>query len=200
MDPSDIQLGRAWRHSIAEQTGSVLCWHIFLCLILSSCHVALVYFSREAMNFTVYTLLPSSVWLSQHVLHWLTCKLRTWMVYSNSICSLVSGIEMGIGKTRLSLPHFSMSSSMVFLIYDVPKIVASAKKLQLLSPPHACSLSPIANFHLFANVTLLVTRIVEVLQIAVMGWKFFHVMVPLEDMVKFMDTNMVRIRVLVCQV
>ena len=152
MDPSDIQLGRAWRHSIAEQTGSVLCWHIFLCFILSSCHVSLVYFSREAMNFTVYTLLPSSVWLSQHVLHWLTCKLRTWMVYSNSICSLVSGIEMGIGKTRLSLPHFSMSSSMGFLIYDVPKIVASAKKLQLPSPPHACSLSPIANLHLFANV------------------------------------------------
>ena len=138
MDPSDIQLGRAWRHSIAEQTGSVLCWHIFLCFILSSCHVSLVYFSREAMNFTA---VPSSVWLSQHVLHRLTCKLRTWMVYSNSICSLVSGIEMGIGKTRLSLLHFSMSSSMVFLIYDVPKIVATAKKLQLPSPPHACSLS-----------------------------------------------------------
>ena len=46
----------------------------------------------------------------------------------------------------------------------------------------------------------LVTRIVEVLRIAVMGWKFFHVMVPLEDMMKFMDANMVRIRVLVCQV
>ena len=122
----------------------------FLCFILSSCHVSLVYFSREAMNFTA---VPSSVWLSQHVLHRLTCKLRTWMVYSNSICSLVSGIEMGIGKTRLSLPHSSMSSSMVFLIYDVPKIVASTKKLQLLSPPHACSLSPhTANLHLFANV------------------------------------------------
>ena len=88
----------------------------FLCFILSSCHVSLVYFSREAMNFTA---VPSSVWLSQHVLHRLTCKLRTWMVYSNSICSLVSGIEMGIGKTRLSLPHSSMSSSMVFLNYYI---------------------------------------------------------------------------------
>ena len=46
----------------------------------------------------------------------------------------------------------------------------------------------------------LVTWIVEVLRIAVMGSKFFHVMVPLEDMVKFMDANMVQIRVLVCQV
>ena len=46
----------------------------------------------------------------------------------------------------------------------------------------------------------LVTRIVEVLRIAVMGWNFIHVMVPLEDMEKFMDANMVRIRVLVCQV
>lgn len=143
MDPSDIQLGRAWRHSIAEQTGSVLCWHIFCVLFYHHAMCRWFIFPEKAMNFTVYTLLPSSVWLSQHVLHWLTCKLRTWMVYSNSICSLVSGIEMGIGKTRLSLPHFSMSSSMVFLIYDVPKIVASAKKLQLPSPPHACSLSPI---------------------------------------------------------
>ena len=39
-----------------------------------------------------------------------------------------------------------------------------------------------------------------VLQIAVMGVKFFHVTVPLEDMVEFMDANMVRIGVLVCQV
>ena len=46
----------------------------------------------------------------------------------------------------------------------------------------------------------LVTRIVEVLRIAEMGWKFFHVMIPLEDMVKFMDANMVWIGVLVCQV
>ena len=44
------------------------------------------------------------------------------------------------------------------------------------------------------------TQIVEVLRIAVMGGKFFHVMVSLEDMVKFMDANMVQIRVLVCQV
>ena len=67
-----------------------------------------------------------------------------------AFCSLVSGIEMGIGKTRLSLPHFSMSSSMVFLIYDVPKIVASAKKLQLPSPP--CLLSNPYSKCLFANV------------------------------------------------
>ena len=46
----------------------------------------------------------------------------------------------------------------------------------------------------------LVTRIVEVLRIAVMACRFFHVMVSLEDMVKFMDANMVQIRVLVCQV
>ena len=45
-----------------------------------------------------------------------------------------------------------------------------------------------------------VTRIKEVLRIAVMGVKFFHVMVPLEDMVEFIDANTVRIRVLVCQV
>ena len=37
-------------------------------------------------------------------------------------------------------------------------------------------------------------------RIAVTGEKFFHVMVTLEDMVKFMDANMVQIRVLVCQV
>ena len=49
-------------------------------------------------------------------------------------------------------------------------------------------------------IITLVTWIVEVLRIAVMGWKFFHVMVPLEDMMKFMAANMVRIRVLVCQV
>ena len=50
-------------------------------------------------------------------------------------------------------------------------------------------------------VGTLVTRIVEVWRIdAVMGWKFFHEMVPLEDMVKFMDANMVLIRILVCQV
>ena len=46
----------------------------------------------------------------------------------------------------------------------------------------------------------LVTRIEEVLRIVVMGGKFFHVMVPLEDIVEFMNANMVRIRVLVCQV
>ena len=46
----------------------------------------------------------------------------------------------------------------------------------------------------------LVTRIKEVLQIAVIGVKFFHVTVPLEDMVEFMDANMVRIGVLLCQV
>ena len=46
----------------------------------------------------------------------------------------------------------------------------------------------------------LVTRIEEVLRIAVMGGKFFHVMLPLEDMAEFMDANMVRIRVLVYQV
>ena len=34
------------------------------------------------------------------------------------------------------------------------------------------------------TIGTLVTRIVKVLQIVVMG-KFFHVMVPLEDMVKF---------------
>ena len=50
------------------------------------------------------------------------------------------------------------------------------------------------------NSSTLVTRIVQVLRIAVMGGKFFHVMVPLEDIVEFMDANMVRIRVLVCQV
>ena len=50
------------------------------------------------------------------------------------------------------------------------------------------------------TLTLVVTQIVEVLRIGVMGWEFFHVMVPLEDMVKSMDANMVRIRVLVCQV
>ena len=44
------------------------------------------------------------------------------------------------------------------------------------------------------------TRIEEVLRIAVMGGKFFHVMVPLEDIEEFMNANMVRIRVLVCQV
>ena len=49
------------------------------------------------------------------------------------------------------------------------------------------------------SVTL-VTQIKEVFQIAVMGVKFFHVMVPLEDMVEFMDANTVQIRVLVCQV
>ena len=46
----------------------------------------------------------------------------------------------------------------------------------------------------------LVTRIKEVLRIAVMDVKFFHVMVPLEDMVGFKDSNTVQIRVLVCQV
>ena len=46
----------------------------------------------------------------------------------------------------------------------------------------------------------LVTRIKELLQIAVMGIKFIHVLVPLEDMVEFMDANMVQIRVLFCQV
>ena len=51
-----------------------------------------------------------------------------------------------------------------------------------------------------AKLGTLVTRIVEVLRIAVMGGKFFHVMVPLEDIVEFMNTNMVLIRVLVCQV
>ena len=55
-------------------------------------------------------------------------------------------------------------------------------------------------FLLLGNITTLVTRIEEVLRIAVMGGKFFHVMLPLEDMVEFMDTNMVRIRVLVYQV
>ena len=49
------------------------------------------------------------------------------------------------------------------------------------------------------TIGTLVTRIIEVLRIVVMD-KFFHVMVPLEDMVKFMDTDMVRFRVLVCQV
>ena len=46
------------------------------------------------------------------------------------------------------------------------------------------------------------TRIVEVLRIVVMGWKFFYVMVQLEDMVKFIDAIMVRIKLqlLVCQV
>ena len=38
------------------------------------------------------------------------------------------------------------------------------------------------------------------LRIAVMGVKHIHVMVPLEDMVEFMDPNMVRIKELVCQV
>ena len=52
----------------------------------------------------------------------------------------------------------------------------------------------------FSTVNTLVTRIVEVLRIAVMGWKFFNVMVSFDDMVKFMDANMVQIRVLVCQV
>ena len=33
-----------------------------------------------------------------------------------------------------------------------------------------------------------------------MGVKHIHVMVPLEDMVEFMDPNMVRIKELVCQV
>ena len=51
----------------------------------------------------------------------------------------------------------------------------------------------------FGHDSTLVTRIVEVLQIAVMGWKFFQVMVPLEDIMKFMDANMVKIIVLVCQ-
>ena len=37
----------------------------------------------------------------------------------------------------------------------------------------------------------LVTRIKEVLRIAVMGVKLFHVMVPLEDMVEFIDANTV---------
>ena len=37
----------------------------------------------------------------------------------------------------------------------------------------------------------LVTRIEEVLRIAVMGGKLSHVMLPLEDMAEFMDTNMV---------
>ena len=46
----------------------------------------------------------------------------------------------------------------------------------------------------------LVTRIKEVLRIAVMDVKFFHVMVALEDMMGFEDANTVRIRVLVCQV
>ena len=46
----------------------------------------------------------------------------------------------------------------------------------------------------------LVTRIVEVLRIAVTDGKFFHVMVPLADNVVFMNTNMVQIRVLMCQV
>ena len=50
------------------------------------------------------------------------------------------------------------------------------------------------------KLTTLVTRIKEVLRIAVMGGKFFHVMLPLEDMAEFMDANMVRIRVLVYQV
>ena len=39
-----------------------------------------------------------------------------------------------------------------------------------------------------------VTRIVKVLRIAVMGGKFFQVMVPLEDIVEFMNANMVRIK------
>ena len=51
----------------------------------------------------------------------------------------------------------------------------------------------------FVKTDTLVTRIVEVLRIGVMGWKFFQVMVPLEDIMKFMDANMVKIRVLVCQ-
>ena len=37
------------------------------------------------------------------------------------------------------------------------------------------------------------TRIVEVLRIAVMGGKFFQVMIPLEDIVEFMNANMVQI-------
>ena len=45
----------------------------------------------------------------------------------------------------------------------------------------------------------LVTRIVEVLQIAAIGGKFFRVMVPFEDIVEFMNTNMVLIRALVCR-
>ena len=44
-------------------------------------------------------------------------------------------------------------------------------------------------FRSWEQTRTLVTRIVEVLQIAVMGWKFFHVMVTLEDMVKSMDVN-----------
>ena len=93
---------------IAEQSRLVVCCADTFFGVLFYHHAMCRWFifPEKAMNFTVYTLLPSSVWLSQHVLHWLTCKLRTWMVYSNSICSLVSGIEMGIGKTRLSLPHF----------------------------------------------------------------------------------------------
>ena len=39
----------------------------------------------------------------------------------------------------------------------------------------------------------LVTRIVEVLRIAVMGGKFFQVMVPLEDIAEFMNADMVQI-------
>ena len=37
------------------------------------------------------------------------------------------------------------------------------------------------------------TRIKEVLQIAVMGVKFFHVMVPLEDMEEFTDANIIEL-------
>ena len=43
----------------------------------------------------------------------------------------------------------------------------------------------------FRKMRTLVTRIEEVLRIAVMGGKFFHVMLPLEDMAEFMDANMV---------
>ena len=40
-------------------------------------------------------------------------------------------------------------------------------------------------------ICTLVTQIVEVLRISVMGGNFFHVMVPLEDIVEFMNANMV---------
>ena len=68
---------------------------------------------------------------------------------------------------------------------------------------HLCFATNQFNFDMVTNfhcLLFLVTSIEEVFWITVMGGKLFHVMVSLEDMVEFMDANIVRIRVLVCQV